>query len=844
MTRGQLVVLLAVLVAALFACFLLSEYDVCWHLRAGQWILAHGEVPRADAFSHTVPGKPWLDFEWLAQAVFYVLAAAGGLDALIAFKMTVTALAFLCVALTARRLGAPSWLVAGTMMVAVLAAHERFYARPDMFTNLAVAWTVFAYEGLARGRRGPALTLPLVQVFWVNLHGGFILGPLLGVAFAVGQGLNLLMDSPRRGAEVPAGSRGALAWTLGLAGASALACLVNPYGLALVMYPLREIPLHPGPSGGSIFLETIAEWQSPFASLEFGHPMTMAFYAWTGLWCLVLPLRMSGIDFRGICVALGTFVLAFSGRRHIAVFAIASAPFLAAELWRAGAVPGTARRLAALAAAAAYALGICRLCSRACHGPLFAVTLLLPAAALAWPLLSLLRNAWGRAWPSTLRWGGGTWALAVFQVVWVLALVSNRFNEAYGNGRVFGFGADAMRYPEGAVRYLERHRLHGRLFNNLAAGGFLAWRAPEHPVFIDGRNLLYGEAFYREYLQALSSEAAWRRLETRYDLSLVLVSEGEALGNFVERMLGNPAWRLVYADHLSHLFVRRSPSNAAMLARLPEGVDSLPLSSVSVGPPPGLLSRMARRLQRVVGTGSVSGTQAALADAVVLQERGDFAEASRRYAAILSVDPGNLRALWGSACLYERLNQPLLVERACRRLLAMREEPRIHVTLGNALLRQGRREEALQEYALADPSDPRPFSSLAEDALARGDPFEALALFEKAVARAPQDAGILCSLASALEALGRRDEAVEALKRALGSDPHGQAGPRLVAYYAEGLGREPRNAALANNLGTVYHAMGAWHAAEAWYRKALLLDPGLAGVRGNLASLAQDRRGF
>ena len=601
MTRGQLVVALAVLISALFACFLLSEYDVCWHLRAGQWILAHGEVPRSDAFSHTVPGKPWLDFEWLAQAVFHVLTASGGLDALIAFKMGVTALAFLFAALTARRMGAPSWLVAVTVMAAVLAAHERFFSRPDMFTNLAVAWTVFAYEGLARGRRRPALSLPLVQVLWVNLHGGFVLGPLLGVAFAVGQGLNLLTDSRRRAAEVPAGTRGELAWTLGLTLACALACLVNPYGLTLALYPLQEIPLHQGPSGGSIFLETIAEWQSPFASLEFGHPMTMAFYAWTALWCLVLPLRMAGIDFRGVSVVLGTFALAFSGRRHIAVFAIATAPFLAAELWRAGTAPGTARRLAALAAAAAYALGVGWICNRAGHGPLLAVTLLLPAAALAWPFLSLLREAFRRAWPSALRWGGVTWVLAVFQLAWILALVSNRFNEAYANGRVFGFGADVLRYPEGAVRYLERHRLHGRLFNNLAAGGFLAWRAPQYPVFIDGRNLLYGEAFYREYLQALSSETAWRRVAARHDISLVLISEGEALGNFVERMLGNPAWRLVYADHLSHLFVRRSPSSAAMLARLPEGVDSLPLSSIAVGPPPGILSRMARRLQRVVG---------------------------------------------------------------------------------------------------------------------------------------------------------------------------------------------------------------------------------------------------
>jgi hypothetical protein len=44
---------------------LLADSDTCWHLRTGEWIMAHGQVPRQDIFSYTGAGKPWFAWEWL-----------------------------------------------------------------------------------------------------------------------------------------------------------------------------------------------------------------------------------------------------------------------------------------------------------------------------------------------------------------------------------------------------------------------------------------------------------------------------------------------------------------------------------------------------------------------------------------------------------------------------------------------------------------------------------------------------------------------------------------------------------------------------------------------------------
>src|SRR5690242_14478705 len=49
---------------------MLGDCDTGWHVRTGQWILAHHQVPRQDMFSFTMAGQPWYAWEWLWEACF------------------------------------------------------------------------------------------------------------------------------------------------------------------------------------------------------------------------------------------------------------------------------------------------------------------------------------------------------------------------------------------------------------------------------------------------------------------------------------------------------------------------------------------------------------------------------------------------------------------------------------------------------------------------------------------------------------------------------------------------------------------------------------------------------
>src|ERR1700754_3075595 len=56
---------------------LLNDSDTYWHIRAGEWMIAHGAVLRADVFSYTAAGTLWHTQEWLAE-VFMALGWRGG----------------------------------------------------------------------------------------------------------------------------------------------------------------------------------------------------------------------------------------------------------------------------------------------------------------------------------------------------------------------------------------------------------------------------------------------------------------------------------------------------------------------------------------------------------------------------------------------------------------------------------------------------------------------------------------------------------------------------------------------------------------------------------------------
>jgi tetratricopeptide (TPR) repeat protein len=233
--------LLMLAVAGLLGCQELFDGDVWWHLRAGQWIWANHKVPALDPFTFASADRLWIDLHWLFQVSLAAAFTADGVRGMI-LMTAVVSMVTLGVGLTARRRGWPSWVVAACWLPAVAALSARLVPRPELFTYLAIALYLAV---LVRTDDHPALAwvLPAVQIFWVNAHALFVLGPAILVVYLIAD----LASARLRPASVRNRSSrlDRRRWWLHVGGATiavGLSCLANPYGLRGTLFPIELFP--------------------------------------------------------------------------------------------------------------------------------------------------------------------------------------------------------------------------------------------------------------------------------------------------------------------------------------------------------------------------------------------------------------------------------------------------------------------------------------------------------------------------------------------------------------------------------------------------------------------------
>ena len=298
------------------------NYDVWWHLKTGEWVLQHGDVPRTDPFSYPLADQPWIDIHWLFQVVLYGLFKLGGFPALIAFKTLVYGLTFF----TLTRIHAKSGFsvpVALAFLLAANAAYERLVVRPEMMSAWFLALFLLVLTNLKRGKTRGLWLLPLLQILWANLQGIFILGPIVVAAFLLGEAL-----LPLRRKLFPATEERPLARRdrkrVGMVFAAVVAaCFVNPYTWRGALYPLQFFKFFGHEPLG--FATTITEFISPFRTLYHFE----AFYWYLALLLLSLAVvlwRFHRFHTWELGVYLFFVVLSMLARRNLLFFAVVALP--------------------------------------------------------------------------------------------------------------------------------------------------------------------------------------------------------------------------------------------------------------------------------------------------------------------------------------------------------------------------------------------------------------------------------------------------------------------------------------------------------------------------------------
>ncbi|MDX1663796.1 MAG: hypothetical protein R3272_08380 [Candidatus Promineifilaceae bacterium] len=317
MTTRRLFVLLFVMALFAMAVRETVDPDMWWHLRTGELILEQG-IPRADPFSFTVRGTPWVAHEWLSQLLMWLLYRVGGLSALIVASAALITVTFWLVYLTCP--GHPYLAAFGTLLAA-LASAITWGARPQMFNLLFMALFVLVVERVHRDRLSPRalILLPLLTALWANLHSGYLLGVVLLATYTAAFAVDRLRASPRGEAELATevSDAGRVKLFLGVTVASLLAALLNPNGAQLWLYPFETL-------GSPAMQAYIQEWQAPNFRLPIFWPFATLFLLGVLGW--VFSLRRPTTA--EMLLFLGTAAASLLSARHIPLFAIVAAPIV------------------------------------------------------------------------------------------------------------------------------------------------------------------------------------------------------------------------------------------------------------------------------------------------------------------------------------------------------------------------------------------------------------------------------------------------------------------------------------------------------------------------------------
>ncbi len=182
--------------------FCVLDLDIWWHLKVGEWIVAHHGFPHVGILSRTAADRPWMAYSWGYEVPLSRAYAWFGLIGVGVFGTLLTMAVAYAVYWMARRLAGRFWLAVGLSTTACGAFLFNLMPRPVFLSMILFAVTLtLVLEAQRTSRLQPLYWLPLVFLVWANCHIQFVYGILAVGLFAgvhlfqqLGECLGLVLD--------------------------------------------------------------------------------------------------------------------------------------------------------------------------------------------------------------------------------------------------------------------------------------------------------------------------------------------------------------------------------------------------------------------------------------------------------------------------------------------------------------------------------------------------------------------------------------------------------------------------------------------------------------------------
>lgn len=295
--------------ACYFLSFITADTDLWGHIKFGEHLWLSKALARTDIYSYTAYGREWINHEWLSELLMYFVYEIFGSPGLLIGKLLVGfAIIFLLSQISFHRTSHPL-VYSLVFILAVFVMSPGFMTRPQILTFFFTSLFLYVIHLYLEREKNLLWSLPLIMLFWVNCHGGFVIG--LGM-FPVVVVCEIIACRFRNGNRTHLRS---LIFWLVLTEASVL---INPYGYRLLVFLYKTL----------IMPRNIWEW-SPVSIFDFSY---LRFKLFAVLFVLTLFFDKKMNRYWEIGIIVIAMLFAVRQQRHTPIFAIVAAPYLAERL--------------------------------------------------------------------------------------------------------------------------------------------------------------------------------------------------------------------------------------------------------------------------------------------------------------------------------------------------------------------------------------------------------------------------------------------------------------------------------------------------------------------------------
>ena len=482
--------------------------DIGFHLHAGQWMLEHKEILKSNLFTYPLLGKLYIDLHWLYQICIYSIFSLNSYSGLIIFNSTIIVIAM--VILWYRILQeshSRAYLL--PLFIIFFALNQSFEIRPHVFSWVFLSLQLLLINNFLKGHKFSLYLILIIQIIWINFHSLAILGPIIFLIYFVGNYIETKKINKQVGIIV-----------IG----SILSCLVNPWFLEGLLFPLKQFGLIQ--NNNNLQNIYIGEFQSLFSAKSFKEDLLSygALFSFAPSFYMYLFNLFALISIPNLLVRKKysdlLLVLSFS---YIGILAVKNFGF-----------------------------------------QFFVVA---PIIISNLPIPTFIRNKFNiqvgkkpsinlAALSKSLNYYFTT--LSILSLLFIFSVVNGGYYIVSKQPFSFGLGADNNLLPIAPSEFITKNKLDGKCINFLGFGGQLSFELNK-PVFADGRLELMGD-FFDSYLKSFEPNM-FPKVCDFYQANIAIfpyVKTG-MYGNWWISILQNKQdWKLVYFDQLSVIYVKRN----------------------------------------------------------------------------------------------------------------------------------------------------------------------------------------------------------------------------------------------------------------------------------------------